>query len=212
LAFEVNERIANLSMNLLQSLPRVAHATRSVRSNMPELPERTALYRLLDHSRNLLYVGISNDPEERFASHRREKAWWPQVDGISIEWFESRRAASLAEAHTIATENPRHNIHQTDAWREQQRVTALALSHEAGRNRSIGRKARTAQVRTYEALRAQGVPEAEATERARLAREEYIAARRRHFSENPDAGLARCDAGHVTTCSACTDPEAVLSP
>jgi len=138
--------------------------------------ERTALYRLFDASGTLLYVGITNNPKKRFMTHRSEKPWWAQVDKISIEWFESRHKASKAETRAIATEGPRHNFHQTDAWREQQRIDALAISPEKKRNRSVGLKARTVQVRTLKELLDQGVPEMEAKERAKRARKEYLQA------------------------------------
>lgn len=145
---------------------------------MPALPARTAVYRLFDADGALLYVGMSRDPERRFKDHRREKDWWEEVDGISIEWFASRYKASLAEAHAIGTEGPLYNVHQTQTWREQQRIDALAVSPEAGRNRSIGRKAHTAQARRFAALRELGVPHEEAMAQARLAREKYLAAHR----------------------------------
>lgn len=141
---------------------------------MPEPSEPTALYRLYDPQGSLLYVGISNNPENRFRQHRAEKSWWPQVDGTSFEWFESRHKASQAETQAIATESPRHNIHQTDVWKAQQRIDALAVSPSGRQNRSVGLKARTVQVRTHRELIAQGVPEAEAKEQALLAREEYF--------------------------------------
>ncbi len=145
---------------------------------MPETSERTALYRLFDWTGVLLYVGISNNPESRFRQHRTQKSWWAQVDGISFEWFESRYKPSLADSQAISTESPRHNIHQTDPWRARQRADALAVSPEKRRNRSVGLKARHVQVQTFRDLTAKGVPENEAKEQARLARERYIEAAR----------------------------------
>jgi predicted GIY-YIG superfamily endonuclease len=43
---------------------------------MPEPPERTALYRLYDATDQLLYVGISTNPEERWKTHTMLKSWW----------------------------------------------------------------------------------------------------------------------------------------
>jgi predicted GIY-YIG superfamily endonuclease len=145
---------------------------------MPESPERTALYRLFDSAGALLYVGITGNPENRLRAHRKDKEWWPEVDGISIEWFESRHKASQAETQAIATESARHNVHQTDAWRVQQRDRALRVSPEKRRNRSVGLKARTVQVHTYKRLLGDGVPDAEARRQAQEAREEYLEAHR----------------------------------
>ncbi|WP_431040041.1 GIY-YIG nuclease family protein [Streptomyces sp. P9-1] len=143
---------------------------------MPEttgLWGRTALYRLFSSDGSLLYVGISNDPEKRFISHRSKSTWWDQVDGISIEWFSTRFKACQAERAAITTEQPRHNLSGTDAYRAEQRATALAVSPDKRRNRSIGLKARAVQVRTFKRLIAEGVPENEAKHLAREAREEF---------------------------------------
>jgi DNA-binding transcriptional regulator YhcF (GntR family)/predicted GIY-YIG superfamily endonuclease len=72
--------------------------------------ERTALYRLFDSDGNLLYVGITNNPEYRFGQHRRTKPWWPQVDHNEIRWFDSLEEAAEAEKVTIAAEQPTHNV------------------------------------------------------------------------------------------------------
>lgn len=52
-------------------------------------PERTALYRLYDTRHQLLYVGITNDPRVRFATHAVDKPWWPNVVRRDVEWFPS---------------------------------------------------------------------------------------------------------------------------
>ncbi|CAL9647890.1 GIY-YIG nuclease family protein [Streptomyces sp. enrichment culture] len=143
---------------------------------MPALPSRTAVYRLFDADGALLYVGMSYAPERRIRDHRRQRAWWPQVASISIEWFATRYRASLAEAKAINTENPVHNVHQTPPWRERQRSDALSISPEARRNRSIGRKAQAAKARALAELCEQGVPYREALRQAQLIREQYLAA------------------------------------
>ncbi|MCD9196042.1 GIY-YIG nuclease family protein [Streptomyces albireticuli] len=139
---------------------------------------RTALYRLYGADKRLLYVGISHDPESRFKRHRRKKPWWHEVDGISIHWYDARHKAGVAEANAIATENPRYNVQGTAAYREQVRATSMAISPEKIRNRGVGLRARTLQMRTLRDLLEQGVPEAEAREQAKLARERYVEAHR----------------------------------
>lgn len=140
------------------------------------LDEPTALYRLYDQDDELLYVGISNNPERRFLNHRTTKPWWASVESTQIDWYETRLQAARAETKAIATEKPRFNIHQTPAWREAQAADARAISPEARRNRSIGLKARFAQVRKYRDLVAQGVPEQEAREQGAVERERYLEA------------------------------------
>jgi predicted GIY-YIG superfamily endonuclease len=77
---------------------------------MPESPERTALYRYFDASDDLLYIGISNDPDFRWKAHLygSDRNGWPsKAVRRAVEWFASRPLALAAEA--IRTECPRHN-------------------------------------------------------------------------------------------------------
>jgi hypothetical protein len=57
----------------------------------------------------LLYVGITSDPEVRFAQHRADKAWWPQVVTKDLQWHGTRAAAAAAEIAAIRFNEPRHN-------------------------------------------------------------------------------------------------------
>lgn len=79
---------------------------------MPESPERTALYRLYDVDDQLLYVGISHEPEERLKDHKWDPhhgRWTDQVVRQEIEWCASLSAARGAEAQAIQAERPLHN-------------------------------------------------------------------------------------------------------
>ncbi|WP_179894561.1 GntR family transcriptional regulator [Streptomyces sp. f150] len=77
---------------------------------MTEPPERTALYRLYDADEQLLYIGISNDPDFRWKAHLYSRESWPkQVTRHAIEWWNTRNEAVAAEAAAIRTERPRHN-------------------------------------------------------------------------------------------------------
>lgn len=71
---------------------------------------RTALYRLYDSCGVLLYVGITNNPEVRWAWHRDRQAWWPAVAAKKVEWFNSRIDAAKAEATAVRTEHPSKNV------------------------------------------------------------------------------------------------------
>jgi len=71
--------------------------------------ERTALYRIRNTDGDLLYVGISDRPEYRWFSHRRQHTWWDQAAHYSLEWHESREEAEAAELEAIKQEEPRHN-------------------------------------------------------------------------------------------------------
>lgn len=71
--------------------------------------ERTALYRLYDVDRKLIYVGITGNPEVRFAQHASDKPWWPRVVHREIEWYGSRAAAAAAEEAAIKLKSPTAN-------------------------------------------------------------------------------------------------------
>jgi DNA-binding transcriptional regulator YhcF (GntR family)/predicted GIY-YIG superfamily endonuclease len=72
--------------------------------------QRFALYRLFDAADRLLYVGISANPEGRFAQHAASRSWWPDVARTTITWLADRTEAERAEANAIAAENPLRNM------------------------------------------------------------------------------------------------------
>jgi DNA-binding XRE family transcriptional regulator/predicted GIY-YIG superfamily endonuclease len=70
--------------------------------------EMHAVYRMYDGGGRVLYIGISGVAGRRFDQHS-EKAWFPQVANITLEWFPTKAAAVLAENRAIAAEQPRYN-------------------------------------------------------------------------------------------------------
>jgi predicted GIY-YIG superfamily endonuclease len=70
---------------------------------------RVALYRLFDDADHLLYVGITVNPDARFAEHARTKPWWPDVATRAVAWCDNRGIAVAAEAAAIKSEQPVHN-------------------------------------------------------------------------------------------------------
>ncbi|MFD7609685.1 GntR family transcriptional regulator [Streptomyces sp. NPDC059828] len=76
---------------------------------MPAHTGRTALYRIRNIEGDLLYIGISERPEYRWFSHRRQHAWWSEAANYSLEWHDDRTSAEVAEAEAIRDERPRHN-------------------------------------------------------------------------------------------------------
>lgn len=69
----------------------------------------TALYRLFDAADQLLYVGISTQPETRWTQHAADKPWWPLVQRREVEWHPDREAAEAAERSAIGAEEPLYN-------------------------------------------------------------------------------------------------------
>ncbi|WNI31465.1 hypothetical protein [Streptomyces sp. ITFR-6] len=70
---------------------------------------RTALHRLYDQSGGLLYIGISHQPDVRFAQHSTDKPWWSDVARRDVQWHADRATAAQAEAEAVRRENPEHN-------------------------------------------------------------------------------------------------------
>ncbi|MCP3017276.1 GIY-YIG nuclease family protein [Nocardiopsis dassonvillei] len=70
---------------------------------------KLALYRFYNDGGQLLYVGITNDPPRRMGQHEA-KTWWPQVRGMTVDWYPDRASVLAAEKRAINVENPLHNI------------------------------------------------------------------------------------------------------
>jgi predicted GIY-YIG superfamily endonuclease len=81
------------------------------------------LYRFYSITGQLLYVGITNSPPERFKSHGATKEWWDQVSGITVETYSTREELAQAERRAIQVERPLHNVVHNGA-RKLHRVTA----------------------------------------------------------------------------------------
>lgn len=75
---------------------------------------RMMLYRFFDHEGTLLYVGITDDPQIRWADHAHKarhgkNAWWHQVRVVHTEWLATRDEAERAEITAIHHEHPIYN-------------------------------------------------------------------------------------------------------
>lgn len=77
--------------------------------NTARLRTGHCLYRHYAKTGELLYVGITVDPLQRWSAHSREKEWAEQVSRIELQWFEKRWQALTAERDAIRDENPRWN-------------------------------------------------------------------------------------------------------
>ena len=96
------------------------------------------LYRFYNSNAKLLYVGITNNPENRFGNHRREKPWWNQVTAITLERFSTRGELAQAEIEAIQTERPKYNLAYAtesppDTVRIHERTQATPLWPDASR-------------------------------------------------------------------------------
>lgn len=68
------------------------------------------LYRFYSATGQLLYVGITMNPAQRFQSHRGTKDWWSDVVGITLEHYENRADLAESEKRAIQVEHPLHNV------------------------------------------------------------------------------------------------------
>lgn len=72
------------------------------------------VYRFFDAGGKLLYIGMTCHPLGRFDLHSRNKAWWPEVRNVTLEWHDSLDSAADAERVAIGREWPRYNHHFND--------------------------------------------------------------------------------------------------
>jgi len=78
--------------------------------------QKTCVYRAYIGDQ-LAYVGLTLNPDGRFAAHSWRKPWWKQVTRIDLAWFDGREAAKAEERAAISLENPAHNVFRPKAVR-----------------------------------------------------------------------------------------------
>lgn len=75
----------------------------------PRLVPVTALYRFYDQDEQLLYIGITGQPRERWPAHRRKAKWWFLAAFVAVEIHPTEWQALDAERAAIKAENPQCN-------------------------------------------------------------------------------------------------------
>lgn len=92
------------------------------------------LYRFFDKDDVLLYVGITNNPKNRFKGHQKEKSWFNKVTHSTMEHFGSRNELEDAEVRAIQTEKPKYNVvHTVQAVLKPELVRLRALRSHSRR-------------------------------------------------------------------------------
>ncbi|MFH8531579.1 GIY-YIG nuclease family protein [Streptomyces tendae] len=75
----------------------------------PRLAPITVLYRFYGANKQLLYIGVTGQPRERWPAHRRKAAWWSLAAYVAVEIHPTEWQALNAERAAIKTENPQFN-------------------------------------------------------------------------------------------------------
>lgn len=75
------------------------------------------LYRFYDEDGQLLYVGITRQLGVRWDTHARESAWVRQATRATLEHFDSKTEALVAETAAIVEERPQWNRLHNEAVR-----------------------------------------------------------------------------------------------
>jgi len=68
------------------------------------------VYKFYNLKNELLYVGITNHPMNRFRQHKKDKDWFHEVNKICISDNFYRNEASLYEIYYISNELPKYNV------------------------------------------------------------------------------------------------------
>jgi len=91
----------------------------------------TSLYRYFDTAGTLLYLGITNNDNQRDAWHCRHQIWWRfQVERRPGETFAKRTDAVTAERDAIRAEGPIFNVTHAEDGRHE-RIVNYLIEHEA---------------------------------------------------------------------------------
>lgn len=81
----------------------------------------TSLYRHFNGGGELLYVGVSLSALRRLGQHAEHSVWFKSIANVTIEHFETREDALIAERNAIIGECPLHNIRHKQTLAEVQR-------------------------------------------------------------------------------------------
>lgn len=68
-----------------------------------------AVYRLYSSSNELLYIGSTVNPPQRWSHHKGTKDWWPTVATYTLTWWTDPERAYAEEYKAIRAEQPQHN-------------------------------------------------------------------------------------------------------
>jgi predicted GIY-YIG superfamily endonuclease len=68
------------------------------------------LYRIFNSGEELLYVGATMNPSQRFQTHGSTRDWWADAATITLAHFDTFEDLAAAEIEAIEAEKPVHNL------------------------------------------------------------------------------------------------------
>jgi predicted GIY-YIG superfamily endonuclease len=74
------------------------------------MSEQTTLYKFYNENKELLYVGITSQKDNRWSQHKASKPWWKEHKYVVSDHYDTREEASAAEEQSIKLEKPKYNI------------------------------------------------------------------------------------------------------
>lgn len=83
-------------------------------------PSNQTLYRFFNSNNELLYVGITNNPFNRFSGHSKDKNWFSEIAYSTFEHYPNRLAVDKAETAAIKAEKPKYNKAKVDGFEKAQ--------------------------------------------------------------------------------------------
>jgi len=94
---------------VLLSCVRQGHGPAGTQGTRAEGGIVTALYWIFDATGMLIYVGVTDDPAERFGRHASTALWWPLAARHEVQWYRVREDAETAERAAIKRYDPYFN-------------------------------------------------------------------------------------------------------
>lgn len=67
----------------------------------------SAVYRIYDHSGDLMYLGLSDTPKQRVSHHRCHQPWGYFMEAYKVREYSTRERAAAVERRAIAILRPR---------------------------------------------------------------------------------------------------------
>lgn len=112
----------------------------AIRYHGPSDP--SAVYRIYNTAGDLIYVGMSYDPDVRVRVQRREKVWGHEISRHEVDWHPNRAASQRAEEQLIKERQPRYNVTHTPEHRVRSlRHISRARAQQIAEGRTTGKRA-----------------------------------------------------------------------